>query len=357
MKKVSFVITDMSSGGAERVMSLLANYFTSRGVETQILAIKSGKIVYPLDKRIQYHYIGSFSNPVFKFFGRLKKINQQTKDSDVVISFLWHCNVYTLLANLFNHRKIVISERSDPSSEMRGLFRYFKWIRNICYLRADRIVFQTEDAMNYYHGRLHRIGVVIPNPLSPGIQGVSTEERENILVAAGRFTEQKNLPMMIDSFHQIHSVFPEYKLMIYGEGEMKEDLIEQRDRLGLTEFIEFPGFSKNLLQDIKRAKLFLSSSDFEGISNSLIEALALGIPAVATDCPVGGSRQFVRTGYNGILVPVRDENALSDAIIKILSTDTLWKEMCHNAATIKNDLSIKRIGEMWEHTVTAPSVT
>lgn len=351
MKKVSFVITDMTSGGAERVMSLLANNFASRGIEIQILAIKSEKIVYPLDKRIRYHYIGSFGNPVFKFFGRLKEINQKTKDSDVIISFLWHCNVYTLLANLFNHRKIIISERSDPSNEMRGFFRYFKWMRNLCYLRADRIVFQTEDAMNYYHGRLHRIGVVIPNPLSPEIQGVSTEERENILVAAGRFTEQKNLPMMINSFYQIHSVFPEYKLMIYGEGEMKEELIAQRNRLGLTEFIEFPGFSKNLLQDIKKAKLFLSSSDFEGISNSLIEALALGIPAVATNCPVGGSRQFVKTGYNGILIPVRDENALTDAIIKILSSDILWREMCNNAVTIKNDLSIERIGEMWEQVI------
>lgn len=132
---------------------------------------------------------------------------------------------------------------------------------------------------------------------------------------------------------------------------MKEELIAQRNRLGLTEFIEFPGFSKNLLQDIKKAKLFLSSSDFEGISNSLIEALALGIPAVATNCPVGGSRQFVKTGYNGILIPVRDENALTDAIIKILSSDILWREMCNNAVTIKNDLSIERIGEMWEQAI------
>lgn len=350
IKKISFVITDMSSGGAERVMSLLANYFCEKGIETQIIAIKSDRKVYPLDEQIDFHFIGAPRNLLKRLVHRIKTINQETADSDVIISFLWHCNVCTLLANLLNNRTIIISERSDPSSEMRGLFKHFKWFRNIVYHRANKIVFQTQDARDYYNGSLKEKGIVIPNPLTPGLPSPLQEHRKE-LIAAGRLTAQKNMPMMVKAFSKVHNYFPDYKLTIYGEGEERENIEDIIRSLHLESSVSMPGFCNNLLDEVIKAKLFLSSSDFEGISNSIIEALALGIPVVATDCPVGGSKQFVSSDYNGALVPMKDENAFAKAIINILSDSDKWNLFSKNASEIRNVLSITKIGEKWIDTM------
>lgn len=347
IKKVSFIITDMSSGGAERVMSLIANYFDKQGIETQILAIKSDKIVYALNENVKFKFIGTARNPFNRFFIRLYNIRKETRDSDVVISFLWHCNIYTILATIFSRKKIIISERSDPNKEMRGIFSFFKWFRNICYHAADSIVFQTVDAMNYYKGRIYNNGVVIPNPISPNIPETYNRIRKKKLVAVGRLTEQKNIPVMLEAFSQIHKEFPEYKLNIYGEGELQEKLRGYVEKLGLIDSVKFEGFKNEILYEINDAKVFLTSSNFEGISNSMLEGLAMGIPVVATDCPVGGARQFIRTGVNGELVPMNCVNEFKDAIKKILSDDDYWEELSKNAINIRTELSIETIGQEW----------
>lgn len=346
-KKVSFIITDMSSGGAERVMSLIANYFDKQGIETQILAIKSNRMEYSLNKNVKFNFIGTSSNPLMRFFIRLYNIRKETRDSDVVIAFLWHCNVYTILATMFSGKKIIISERSDPNKEMRGKFRFLKWFRNMCYHVVDTIIFQTLDAMNYYRGKLYNKGTVIPNPISPNLPKVYNGIRKKRLVAVGRLTEQKNMPVMIEAFARIHKEFPEYTLTIYGEGELKEKLIQQVEKLFLTHAVDFAGFKNNILYEIADAKIFLTSSNFEGISNSMLEGLAMGIPVVATDCPVGGARQFVKTGWNGELVPMNNVSAFENAIRKILVDDDYWKELSNNAINIRKELSIDSIGQEW----------
>lgn len=346
-RKVSFIITDMSSGGAERVMSLIANYFDKQGIKTQILAIKSDRVVYPLNENVKFKFIGTASNPLRRFFIRLYNIRKETRDSDVVISFLWHCNVYAILATMFSGKKIIISERSDPNKEMRGKFRFFKWFRNICYHFVDTIVFQTIDAMNYYKGKIHDKGIVIANPISPNLPKIYNGIRKKKLVAVGRLTEQKNMPVMIEAFSDIHKEFPEYTLLIYGEGELKEKLIQHVKNLGLNDTVKFEGFKNNILDEIYDAKIFLTSSNFEGISNSMLEGLAMGVPVVATDCPVGGARQFVRTEWNGELVPMNDVTEFKNAIKKILSDDDYWEKLCKNAINIRTELSIDMIGKQW----------
>lgn len=346
-KKVSFVITDMSSGGAERVMSLIANYFVEKNIDIQILAIKSDKVIYSLDDRICFKFLGVYKNNIFKFLARIYKIRKETRDSDVIISFLWHCNVYTILATLFTNKKIIISERSDPKKEMRGKFRFFKWFRNLCYYAADKIVFQTEDARRYYRGSLYDKGIIIPNPISSNLPKVFRGQREKKLVAACRLTGQKNVSMMIKAFSNIYNEFPEYSLYIYGEGEEKkalEKIVEERKMSGAIKFL---GFSNDIINEISKAKLFLTSSNFEGISNSMLEALAMGIPVVATDCPVGGAKQFIRSEINGELVPMEDIESFQIAIKKILLDDNYWIKLSNNAVNIREEISIKKIGDKW----------
>ncbi len=345
-KKISFVITDMSNGGAERVISLLANYFSDKNMQVDILAIKSDNKVYSLNSNINFKYIGCKKNKIANFFWRISKLRKETKDSDVVISFLWHCNVYMLIATMFTNKLRIISERSNPNEEMLGKFKYFKWFRNLCYLMADKIVFQTTWAMSCYKGSLNKKGVVIPNPITPNLPEV-INKREDKIVAVGRLSSQKNYILMLESYKKFIEKYPEYSLEIYGEGDERKLIQTWIDDNKLTDKIKLVGFSKNVISEISNAKLFLNSSNFEGISNSMLEALAMGIPVVATDCPAGGAKQFVKCGYNGELVPMNDKDKFVDAMEKIISDDVKYKKLTENAFLIRKKLSIQKIGEEW----------
>lgn len=346
LKKISFVITDMSSGGAERVISLLSNYFSSLGIKVDILAIKSEKKDYVLDEKISYKFIGNYSNPLKRFFLRVSRIRKEVKDSDVVISFLWHCNLYAILSTIFLGKKVIISERSDPKREMQGKFKYFKWFRNLCYHFANNIIFQSEGARKNYKGSLYKKGIVVANPLSPNLPDVC-KNKQNKIVAVGRFVEGKNYPLMLQSYKIFHKSHPEYQLVIYGEGEKEEEIRLWIKDNKLENDIILPGFSKNVIQDIADAKLFLISSNYEGLSNSMLEALSMGIPVVATDCPPGGTRDFIKSNYNGMLVPINDVDSFSKAMCNILSNDSLREKLSKNALKIREDLSIEKIGKQW----------
>ena len=351
MKKVSFIITDMSAGGAERVMSLIANYLVQNEIEVQIIAIKSGRREYKLDERIQFIHIKRNKYLLARFIDRIHLIKYYTKDADAVISFLWHCNVYTILALLLTHKRVIISERSDPDKEMSGKYQYFKWFRNLCYRRADHIVFQTENAMNYYQNNkcLYSKGVIIQNPIMPNMpESVEYEHRENKIVMVGRLNYEKNVVMGIKGFAQVNQEFDnKYRLEIYGDGDLKNELERFVKLNKLSGYVSFKGFEKNVIEKIRTAKLFYNTSLFEGVSNSIIEALALGIPVIATDCPIGGTKMIIKPGFNGELVTIGDNEELVKKSLKVLKDGEYWKELSSNALLIKKELSIDSIGKKW----------
>ena len=162
-----------------------------------------------------------------------------------------------------------------------------------------------------------------------------------------RIEPQKNLKLLINAFAKVLSEFPEYTLDIYGEGSEKETLKEYVKKLGIDEKVIFHNFSVNIHQEILKAAVFVSSSDFEGISNSMLEAMAIGIPTICTDCPPGGARATIRNEENGILVPVGSVEELTTAIKKVLSSEELMKKLSINSSKIKEELNVKNIAEKW----------
>ena len=189
---------------------------------------------------------------------------------------------------------------------------------------------------------------IIPNPLDTSLLPARyTGERDKRIVAAGRMSEVKNFPMLIRGFAEFHRSFPEYRLIIYGEGKQRPVLEQLCAELELEEFVSMPGFASNLTEKIVSASMYISTSNHEGISNSMLEALGMGIPTIVTDCPVGGARMFVKTDENGILIPMEDHAALVDAMTKIASDPEYAERISLNAEKIRKELSAEDISRKW----------
>lgn len=171
-------------------------------------------------------------------------------------------------------------------------------------------------------------------------------ERKKI-VAVGRFTTQKNFPMLIRAFSEFHKKHSEYELVIYGEGELRTEYMKLIDELGLAYFVKLPGYVSDVNERMRSAAMYVSASNFEGISNAMLEALAMGVPSVCTDCPVGGAAMVIQDGRNGILIPVGDEQALYQQMCHLVENCEYAENLAQNALDIKNEYSIEMIANRW----------
>jgi glycosyltransferase involved in cell wall biosynthesis len=180
------------------------------------------------------------------------------------------------------------------------------------YKKADGFVFQTEDAAKYFEGIIKCDSKIIPNPINPKfIKEPYKGEREKNIVTVGRLESQKNQKMLIEAFGKIESKYPEYSLLIYGDGSKKEELQDLIKEKGLENKVILKGKIDDVENVIDKAKMFVLSSDYEGMPNALMEAMALGLPCISTDCPCGGPRYLMENGKSGLLVPVGNSDAMA----------------------------------------------
>lgn len=352
MNSIIFVTVSMGGGGTERVISVLANNFCQRNIKVTIMTIADDRIAYDLDNRIEVLNISKATGG--NFSARIKRITTmrrhflQSKESGV-IAMGTVASIFTLLALWGMKNPCVISERNDPNRlNHKPIRREMRWLRNFLYRHTKGIVFQTEDARNCFPVALRNKSVVIPNPISNLISDVSINNKRNCtIISAGRLTEQKNHKLLINAFRKFYLSYPYYKLIIYGKGELETELRDYIDSIGMKQNIFMPGYSDNLYDQLKNGAMYVSCSNWEGISNSLMEALAFGIPTIATDCPMGGSRMLIRNGENGLLISMNDEDALINAMKKIAENPEFAEYLSHNAVDIRNELNEERISDMW----------
>lgn len=349
--KIDFVITDMSSGGAERVVSLVANYFSEKH-QVRLILVQDDRIDYKIHPEIEVVCLNRKYRKPFSIPERIFGIRRQTRDADIVISFLWHINIYTILATRFRHQKVIISDRSDPVNELKDVSAMHRKMRDICYAMADQIVFQTEEARNFYKKRVRKLGRIIPNPITPDLpKWIGPDRCDKRIITAGRLSEQKNLHMGIDAFFDFYQSHPEYSYVIYGEGSLRKDLEEHVAALGMSDVIRMPGFSSNIFEELSRSAIFILPSNYEGISNSMLEALAIGVPSVVTDCPAGGAKMFIKNGENGILIPVHDVKALTEGMVRLADDSEFAKKLSDNAQILRDALTSEKICGLWAEVV------
>lgn len=247
--------------------------------------------------------------------------------------------------------KIIYAERNAPevefSKEAAEKERIFKMLS-----KADGAVLQTKDELAFFEGRLKN-AVVINNPVKANLPEPFKGQRRKVVVNFCRIAEQKNLPLMINAFVEFHKAYPDYTLEIYGntvekhEEELKVNYLEMISFLNAEEYIKILPPRRDIHSVIRDCAAFVSSSEFEGLSNSMIEAMAIGLPCICTDCLGGGAREMIKDGKNGLLVPMNDMNALVCAMCRMAEDEELSKKCSENAAKVRETHKVEAIAGKW----------
>lgn len=353
-KKIMFYISSLAKAGAQRVILNLTESLLAKGHQVTIVttAIVENEYELPLGAgRIISDIQGEeiTSNRVTNLKNRFMKLRNiwKLEQPDVIVSFIGKNNFMAILTAWGLKIPVVTSVRGDPNEEYYS--KMTKFLAKTLMGKSAGIVLQTPDAKEYFPRWMHKKAIILENPLNPEfIEGYYIGEREQEIVTVGRIDSNKNQKLLIDAFFQIAEEFSDVKLVLYGDGEDRRKLIDYVKCSPYKERIIFPGAVSNVKEQIRKSKLFVLSSNTEGMPNALMEALALGIPCISTDCPCGGPRMLMEGKENGILVPVGDSKKMEEAMRTILRNEELWQKYSKNAYKITQELHPGIINDKWE---------
>ena len=349
MKKVCFVMPAMLGGGAERVVTVLSEYLIEHGYTVKICLMNQNIVEYKLPTKVVIN--ASFirgKKGIPKALWRLHDLRKMIKEDEetTYISFFSMFNLYVLTAGLGLKRKIIVSERLDPRKSIPNK----KWLfvlRSFLYKRAMKIVFQTPDAMECFDEKVKSKGIVISNPLKDGLPERFEGVRKKEIVTFARLEPQKNYPLLIDAFKLFADKNPQFILSIYGKGSCEELLKKKVHQEGLEDKVIFRGFVRDIHERIRDCAMFVLPSDYEGLSNSMLEAMAIGLPCICTDCPPGGARMFIKNGENGFLTPVGDRESMFEIMDMVAKDKNLADKISKEAVKVKELLSKDNICNLW----------
>lgn len=347
MKKILFITPSLRAGGAEKVISILANGFYKRGYGSTIMITKWNEIQCKVDPGVSIIVNKNIST---SFVSQILAIRKELEQGEYecVISFLTMQNLYTLLANIFIGQKIIVSERNDPKITAKG-DPFIGFLRKVLYKKAYKIVFQTNDAAAYFEPTIREKGVVIGNPIDDEKMPERYRgERDKRIVTVARLERQKNIPLLLEAFRNVHEKHRDHRLEIYGTGALEDDLKNYARELHIAEMVDFCGKKDNIPERIASASMFVLSSDHEGISNAMLEAMAVGLPVICTDCPVGGARTYISDHINGLLTEVGDVDGLTKAMNYVIEDPVDAERMGAEAIKIRNVSSVSTIIDKWE---------
>lgn len=355
-RKIAFHLNCLEQGGAERVVSNLADQFVREGYEALIATEWYGEEEFRTDDRVRRVHVGlkaedEGKNRIRKFLLRVKYLRQFMKEEkpDILIAFAQRANYRALMAVPGTKVPVLISIRTDPAGH------YDAWSDKVqiplLFPRAAGCVFQTEGQREFFAPFLQKNSRIILNPLNDKYIGVpKPERRKKEIVQSGRLVDFKNQPMLLRAFIEVHRKHPDYRLKIYGgdslDGtkEILEGIIAENNA---RDYIHLMGASDTLEKDLADAAVYAFSSDWEGLPNALLEAMALGLPIVATDCPCGGPRTVMEDGVNGLLIPIKDQKALEDGINRLIEEPDLAERLGEQARKIAETANGKAIFCQW----------
>ena len=348
--KLALVAYLHGAGGAERQITLLANVMAKRGHEVHFLVLSEFNKRYPINENVIIHDLISAEKNVFHpIIGRYKALKKKYEEirPDITIHYNLQSAYLTLVMPRKVYNKAIYSERGDPyDKEYSGLLGK---IRDWTVKRMDGLVFQSEGARDFFDELVKKKSIVIHNSVAVPIDKYQMPtKRTKRIVSAGRLHEQKNYSLLIDAFAKISNDFPEYELVIYGDGELRQNLQEQINRYHLNHRISLFPSCKDIWDKIRDASLFVLSSDYEGMPNALMEAMALGIPCIATDCRPGGARTLIEDGVNGFVTPLRDISALANMMRYVLSNPNIAETISKGGRQIALTHDEERTFNKWE---------
>lgn len=329
MKKIIFYINAIHDGGAERVMVNLAKYFSEAGYDTSLVTSFRDTWEYPLAetvKRITLEEQEIKQSRLMRNLSRISKLRKicEEEKPNILVSFMEEPNFRAILATRGLPVKTLISVRNDPNKEYAG--RLGTFVGKALLPMADGCVFQTREAQAWFPEKLQKKSKIIYNAVKEDFYHIERKPNHEEIVTCGRLTEQKNHAMLIAAFAEVAKQRPNATLRIYGEGILRDVLQEQINTMGLQGKAFLMGATDNVGKALETADLFVLSSDYEGMPNALMEAMAAGVPCISTDCPCGGPRELLGIDRRQ-LIDVGDEESISDRILKIFKNEKLKKEM------------------------------
>jgi glycosyltransferase involved in cell wall biosynthesis len=357
-QRLTLVIPSLRSGGAERVMAVLADHWAASGRTVTLLTFTPPDEApfFPVDLRVQHVRLDldrpsrSIIDGIGANLRRARTLRRAVRASrpDVVLSFMDRTNVLTLVATIGLAVPVIVQEHNDPAEE--PMSRPWAFLRRVTYRRAASVVALSATALSYFDGPIRRRGRVIPNPVvRPRGAGVVAADSHPgpTIVAMGRLVPQKGFDLLLEAVARLDPVGRGWTIDIWGEGSMRPELEAARERLGLTEVVRLPGVTPTPGAAMVAARLFVLSSRYEGFPTVLGEAMAAGLAVVAFDCP-SGPREMVRDGVDGLLVPDGDLDALAAALERVLTDEPLRASLAVRAPEILERFGIDRIAERWD---------
>lgn len=354
--KITFLLASLGSGGAERVVSLLANKMMELGHQVEIVCLKFNDVYYQTDSRVKVTLaMQRTKNRLTELFWLRKYVKKQKPD--VVIPFTEGVYCFTILSLLGTDIPVIASERLDPAA----MSPTRKLLKRLLLPYADWLVVQTQSIKEYFPKRIQKKTSVIYNPVrdevfhqiengvlkiengerheSPNglqVQGANAassvqcsntpmegmgQEKQNRIISVGRLYPQKNQEMMIRAFAKVADKFPNWQLVIFGEGPLRAELESLVSSFKLQDRVLLPGRTEHVIEELRKSKIFCMSSDYEGMSNSMIEAFCIGLPIVSTK--VSGTDELVQDGVNGYLVELGDVDGMADVLSQLMKGDKM----------------------------------
>ncbi|WP_277935107.1 glycosyltransferase [Parablautia muri] len=351
---IAMLIGALTKGGAERVLVNLADYFAEKGYRVTMVTQYQKENEYLLNEKVK-RVISDISqeettgNRLVNFKRRFRKLRNiwKAERPDVILSFIGKNNMMAILTSRFLRIPVAVSVRAEPKEEY-----YHTWMRFMArclFAWADGVILQTRRCFDFFPEKVRRKAIILQNPVSAVFfreryEGV----REKTIVAVGRVDENKNHEMIIRAFAEIAQEFSDYKLIIYGDGECRKKLMELVEEKKLSEQVLLPGSIDNVADAIYKAHIFVLSSNSEGVPNTLIEAMVMGLAVISTDCPCGGPADLIENGKNGILTPVGDIASMREHLRSLLADTQMADKLGIAAAGMAKTYRPEHVYGGWE---------
>lgn len=357
MMKLTFVTATLTSGGSERVMSIVANKMQERGYEVEIICLNDQIVFYPINEGIKITHVeveaGTKSLP--KKLWWFRKYIQKTQP-DVVIAFMVSVYTVTLLALMGIDIPVISSVRNDPAySNLRK-----KITRKLLLPRSAHVVVQTQQIKKFFNKSIQNMTTVIYNPVNEKVFKLQPSKKENRIISVGRLYPQKDQKTMIEAFAKVSERHPDWKLVIFGEGPERDSLERmikdysqsssaRQSRFKIQDKVVLPGRSENIIDELNKSKIFCLSSIYEGMSNALVEAICVGLPIVTTK--VSGTEELIKNGENGFIVNIGDKESMAKALTKIIEDENLQNQFAEKNKAQAIKFETNTIVNQWEEVI------
>lgn len=377
INKILFHLNSLGKGGAERVVSLLSNEFAKNNIEVVIATEWYSDEEYELNERVRRVHAGlskrdEEASRIAKQWIRihnLRKVILEEKP-DVVISFCVKANYRAMMATTGTNIPVIVSVRNDPKIDYVG--KVNSLMNKLFMNKAAGCVFQTQEAKEFFDEVLQDKSRIICNPVNEKYLQAERKVAKKKIVCVGRLVTQKNQMLLVNAFENILKKYPDYQMYLYGDGsddECKEELLEYvnnkemevgvfgdvtrtaEGKVLLKNYIHFMGLSSTLEKDMADAAMFVLPSNYEGMPNALMEAMALGLPVISTDCPCGGSRYWIEPGITGQLVPVKNVKSMTQAIEYYILNPDEAEKMGEKARQRLQEATMDKVYEQWQQYV------